>query len=74
MTSTNDESVDSRLVIDCDECVQRHSDVCDDCVVTFLTRADRQAVVIDLGEVRALRALSDGGLAPRLRHQAASGR
>jgi hypothetical protein len=43
---------------------------CDDCVVTFLcTRDEAGAVVVDIAEVRALRLLHDGGLAPALRHQ-----
>lgn len=56
--------------IDCDECVAQHSDACDDCVVTFLcSREPDEAVVIDVAEARALRLISDAGLAPRLRHR-----
>lgn len=58
------------LVIDCDTCVARHTDACDDCVMTHLVHDDHEAVVIDLDEVRALRVLGDGGLVPKLRHQA----
>ena len=58
------------LVIDCDDCVMQHTDACDDCVVTFLcSREPDEAVVIDVEEVRALRALSAGGLVPTLRHR-----
>ena len=56
------------LVIDCDVCVARATSACDECVVTFLVREPEDAVVIDLAEVRALKALGDGGLVPRLRH------
>ncbi len=57
------------LVIDCDVCVARATSACHDCVVTYLVRdSEEDAVVIDLAEARALRALGDGGLVPRLRH------
>jgi hypothetical protein len=43
---------------------------CADCVVTFLCeREPGDAVIIDVAEVRALRLLEEGGLAPALRHQ-----
>ncbi|MFM8562760.1 MAG: hypothetical protein ACKOCE_02555 [Acidimicrobiia bacterium] len=71
------------LVIDCSTCVARHSEVCDDCVVTFLCSADdadasgeqahggnNGAIVLDLNEIRALKALGDAGLVPTLRHRA----
>ena len=66
----------SPLVIDCATCVARHSDACDDCVVTFLCSLDdddagqTEAVVLDLNEIRALKALGDAGLVPTLRHRA----
>jgi len=44
---------------------------CGDCVVTFIVNRDPgDAVVIDVEEERALRALGDGGLVPGLRHHA----
>lgn len=58
------------LVIDCDACIARYTDACDDCVMTHLVHDDQEAVVIDLDEVRALRVLGEGGLVPKLRHQA----
>jgi hypothetical protein len=62
------------LRIDCDDCVMAGTDTCDDCIVTFLcTRDDGGAVVIDVQEVRALRLLQKGGLAPALRHRRAQG-
>ena len=61
---------DQPLTIDCDECVMQHSDVCADCVVTFLcSREPDEAVVIQVGDVRALRLLAESGLTPPLRHQ-----
>jgi hypothetical protein len=60
--------------IDCDECVMQGTDVCDDCVVTYLTRRQPQeAVVLDLDEERALRRLAGAGLVPRLRPVARGG-
>jgi hypothetical protein len=48
----------------------QHTDACADCVVTFLcTREHDDAIVVDVSEVRALRLLSEVGLAPRLRHR-----
>lgn len=58
-------------VIDCTTCAVRHDDVCGDCVVTFLLdREPEDAVVIDVGEARALRLLAEADLVPTLRHQA----
>jgi hypothetical protein len=55
--------------IDCEECVMAETSACDDCVVTFIVnREPGDAVVVDADEERALRALGDGGLVPRLRH------
>jgi hypothetical protein len=62
------------LRIDCDECVMRGSDACDDCVVSFIVkRRPGDAIVVDVAEQRALKALGDRGLVPRLRHQARAG-
>ena len=62
---------DESMVIDCDLCEMQGTEVCGDCVVSFLCRTDTSAVVIDLAEVRALRTLGAGGLVPELRHQPA---
>ncbi len=62
-----------RLVIDCDDCSQQHTDVCADCIVTFVCDGDHQhrgALVFDLAEVRAVRLLTSAGLVPRSRHRA----
>jgi len=57
------------LVIDCATCIGPSVGACDDCVVTFLCERDPDdAVVIDVGEARALRLLADADLVPRLRH------
>lgn len=62
------------LRISCDDCVMHGSDACADCVVTYLcTREPDDAVVVDVAEVRALRLLARGGLAPELRHTRRTG-
>jgi hypothetical protein len=56
-------------IIDCGECVMAGTDACADCVVTFIVeREPGDAVVIDAEAERALRALGETGLVPRLRH------
>jgi hypothetical protein len=62
------------LVIDCGEGVMQHSEACADCMVTFIcSREPDDAVVIDVGEVRALKLLADSGLVPELRHRRRTG-
>jgi hypothetical protein len=46
----------------------QHTTACDDCIVTvLLDREAGDAVVLDLEEARAVRALQRGGLAPASR-------
>jgi hypothetical protein len=54
------------MLIDCDRCAVR-GPACGDCVVTVLLGAPPGGVVIDEAERRALDALAEGGLVPRLR-------
>ena len=62
------------LRIDCDECVMRNTDACDDCVVSFIVKREPgDAIVVDVEEQRALRALGESGLVPRLRHEVRAG-
>jgi hypothetical protein len=62
------------LRIDCDECVMRATNACDDCVVSFIVgREPGDAIVVDVAEQRALKTLGEAGLVPRLRHQARAG-
>ena len=69
-TSEQDIEHDAVLRIDCAECVLENTDACADCVVTWLVdHGDHGVVVVDLSEVRALRALQHGGLVPELRHR-----
>ncbi|MDA8287144.1 MAG: hypothetical protein M0014_01625 [Actinomycetota bacterium] len=56
--------------ISCEECVLRHSDACEDCVVTYvLGREPSDAIVIGAEEARAVRMLQQAGLVPALRHE-----
>ncbi|MEX2294282.1 MAG: hypothetical protein WD691_10890 [Acidimicrobiales bacterium] len=65
---------DHSLCISCDDCIMEGTSACADCVVTFLCeREPGDAIVIDVVEVRALRLLEAGGLAPRLRHRRRTG-
>lgn len=60
------------MLIDCDDCAVRYR-ACRDCVVTVLLDAPHvpdargHAVEVDEHERRALEALADSGLVPRLR-------
>ncbi|WP_169732956.1 hypothetical protein [Haloechinothrix halophila] len=55
----------SAVLIDCDQCVVRPS-ACSDCVVSVLLGAPPR-VEWDETERRAIDALTDGGMLPRLR-------
>lgn len=56
------------MLIDCTTCVARDTAACDDCIVTALMDRPAGAVVFDVAEERALRVLSDAGLAPGNRY------
>lgn len=61
-------ATENALVIDCSACPQRVGSVeCDDCLVSFIIDRADEAVVFDVAEERALRALSSGGLLPPAR-------
>lgn len=60
----------SVLRIDCADCDHQHTQVCSDCLVTFLCdREDDGAVVVPISEIRAVRLLQGAGLAPEIRHR-----
>ena len=62
---------DGAFTIDCAECAHRHSDVCDDCVVSFIVgREPEYALGVDADEARAVRLLERAGLVPGVRHEA----
>jgi hypothetical protein len=57
------------FTIDCADCMHRGTDVCDDCVVSFIVgRQPEDAVVVDAEEARAVRMLELAGLVPGVRH------
>ena len=59
------------FTVDCAECAHRDTEVCDDCVVSFIVgRAPEDALVVDAAEARAVRLLERAGLVPGVRHQA----
>jgi hypothetical protein len=65
-----DEANERVVRIDCSECVLEHTAACDDCVVGWLIARDPGgAVVVEAGELDALRSLARAGLAPVLRHR-----
>ena len=67
--ASSDDRAGGILRIDCDDCAMQGTDCCDDCVVTFIcSREPGEAVVVDVAEARAMRALASAGLLPRLRH------
>jgi hypothetical protein len=62
------------FVIDCARCEHQHTDVCDDCVVSFIVdRRPEDAVVVDVAEARAVRLLEQAGLVPGVRHRRRAG-
>jgi hypothetical protein len=59
---------DPALTIDCAICVSRHTDACDDCIVSYLVDHDADTpVVLDVDEQRAVDLLADAGLVPASR-------
>jgi hypothetical protein len=65
---------EASFVIDCAECEHQHTDVCDDCVVSFIVdRRPEDAVVVDVAEARAVRLLEQAGLVPGVRHSRRAG-
>ncbi len=64
---TNSDS--DAITIDCDTCIMKSTPACEDCVVTYLCdRPAEQAVVVNLADFRAMKALAEVGLVPTLRH------
>ena len=57
------------FTIDCADCMHQHTEVCDDCMVSFIVgRQPEDAVVVDVEEARAVRLLEKAGLVPGVRH------
>jgi hypothetical protein len=62
---------DGSFTVDCVDCAHQGTDVCDDCVVSFIVgRAPEDALVVDAAEARAVRLLERAGLVPGVRHEA----
>ena len=60
---------DVPMTIDCADCDHRGTEICDDCVVSFIVgREPDDAVVVDADEARAVRLLEHAGLVPGVRH------
>lgn len=55
------------FILDCSDCERRGVDHCEDCVVAYLLDHGEEAVVFNLDEERAIRALGEGGLLPQAR-------
>lgn len=60
---------DEPLRFGCDDCVRRHSAHCEDCLLTHMCTQDDGSVLVSIDEVRLVRRLQAGGLAPPLRHR-----
>jgi hypothetical protein len=54
------------MIVDCDRCAVR-GDACTDCVITVLLGAPPGGVRLDATEQRAIDALAEAGMIPRLR-------
>ncbi len=62
------------LTVDCGTCVMQATAACEDCVVSFICdREPDDAVVINMDELRTMRALSQAGLVPGLKHRSSLG-
>lgn len=61
------EREDGWITVDCDFCPRACAEACADCPVTFIGgREVDDALVIDVAEVRALRALQEAGFAAQV--------
>jgi hypothetical protein len=59
---------EAALTIDCDVCLGRETDACDDCVVSYLVGHEAGTpVVLDADELRAVDLLAEAGLVPASR-------
>ncbi len=64
----------SAVTIDCESCVARLTEVCDDCVVSYLVDHEPgMPVILDAEEERAIELLADAGLVPPSRFRSQSG-
>ncbi len=62
------------IIIVCDECAMQSTPTCDDCVVTYVLRADDEQpepLMLDVAEQRVVRLLGEAGMIPALQYQVA---
>ncbi len=53
------------LTIDCDECSAQHTEVCAECVVSYIvSKEPGRPIELERGEANAVRLLADAGLVP----------
>lgn len=65
---------ETAISISCEDCVFQRTEVCKDCVVSYILDVDPdEAIVIDAAEARAVRLLERAGLVPSLRHERRAG-
>ena len=63
-------NIPDSITIDCDTCIMKSTPTCGDCIVTYICdREVEQAVVVNLADFRAMKALAEAGLVPDLRHE-----
>ena len=58
------------MIIDCDACVMRNTDACNDCVVMAVLEPERGPLIFDGDEVVAISLFQDAGLLPSTRFEA----
>ena len=57
------------LSIDCESCPLINTDLCDDCLVTFICDRDpKAAVIVSLEEWKSMKSMTKVGLLPELRN------
>jgi hypothetical protein len=56
----------THMHIDCEKCIARDTEACDDCVVTFILHSG-SSLDLESDEMEALELLAEEGLVPKLR-------
>ena len=69
-TESSSGGVATPLTIDCADCRHRDTQVCSDCVVSFIVgREPDDALIVDAAEARAVRLIERAGMVPGVRHE-----
>lgn len=64
----------SAISVSCDDCEFDGTEMCKDCVVSYvLGREPQDAIIFDASTARAVRLLNGAGLVPELRHRRKTG-